>query len=162
MINVAEQMSERRSGIPVSEGARRATEETGIPTTKTSPDHADPHVPVHTTRRRLTTSYKLKVLQKVSELKTAGNGPVGAYLRKEGLYYSSVNHWQKQLDAGTLGIMKKHRRKGEKSREALVAENKKNRRKIEQLKKKLHKTELLVELQKKISQMMEMENETSV
>ena len=155
-------MSESKAGIPVSEGARRATEETGIPAAKKPSNHADPQVPVHTTRRRLTTAYKLKLLQKVSELKTTGNGPVGAYLRAQGLYYSSVNYWQKQLDEGTLGKVKKHRSKGEKSRETLVAENKKIRRKMQQLEKKLHKTELLVELQKKISQMMEMDNETSV
>jgi len=44
-------------------------------------------------RRRHTVAYKLKVLETVAALRAEGNGAVGAYLRREGLYYSSVQFW---------------------------------------------------------------------
>jgi hypothetical protein len=54
----------------------------------------------------------------------------------------------------------------EKNRDDIIAENKQLRRKLEQTEKRLHKTELLVELQKKLSAFMEMDSpsrpETSV
>lgn len=134
-----------------TEGGRRPI---GVPVeTNHKPD---PEVVVQMTRRRLNNSYKLKVLNQVDGLRNAGNGAIGAYLRKEGLYYSMVHNWSKQRDAGLLrGQRFAH--SNEKSRETIIAENKQLRRKLEQTEKRLHKTELLVELQKKLSAFMEMD-----
>jgi len=67
-----------------------------------------------------------------------------------------VHNWSKQRD---LGLLRGHRtsRSNEKSRDAIIAENKQLRRKLEQTEKRLQKTELLVELQKKLSVFMEMD-----
>jgi hypothetical protein len=100
------------------------------------------------------------VLQNVSRFKEQGSGALGAYLRQEGLYYSSVTRWQKQLETGVLGTKTK-RGKQEKCRQALLKENKALRRKMERLEQKLEKTELIVELQKKISQLMDTDSGTS-
>jgi transposase len=138
-----------------TEGGRRPT---GVPAeTNHKPD---PEVVARITRRRLTTSYKLKVLKQVDNLRHEGNGAIGAYLRKEGLYYSMVHNWGKQRDQG---LFSSHRNSTthEKNRDAIIAENKQLRRKLEQTEKKLHKTELLVELQKKLSAFIEMENQSS-
>ena len=106
-------------------------------------------------RRRHTLSYKLKVLETVAELRTQGSGAIGAYLRSEGLYYSTIRAWQRQQAEGKLtsgdGSSKKT------SREELLAENKRLRRQNEQLEKRLQKTELIVELQKKLSQVLQID-----
>jgi len=119
-------------------------------------DKPDSEVVVQMTRRRINNSYKLKVLNHVDSLRDDGNGAIGAYLRKEGLYYSMVHNWSKQRDEGLLrGHGTANSR--EKNRDAILAENKQLRRKLEQTEKRLHKTELLVELQKKLSAFMEMD-----
>jgi hypothetical protein len=98
-------------------------------------------------------AYKLKVLDTVASVRERGNGAVGAYLRTEGLYYSSVKKWERQRSAGQLTSQNRGPR--EKSREALLAENKQLRRQLEQAKKRLAKTELIVDLQKKLSTLVE-------
>lgn len=131
-----------------TEGGRRPT---GVPIAAGSA--SSPEVVVRPKRRRHTLTYKLKVLETVAVLRTEGHGPVGAYLRKEGLYYSSVRTWERQQSQGRLTA----NRRGSKvkNREALLADNKRLRRKQEQLEKRLKKTELIVELQKKLSEIME-------
>jgi hypothetical protein len=134
-----------------TEGGRRPT---GVPAGANG--KPDTEVIARMTRRRLTSSYKLKVLKQVENLREAGNGAIGAYLRKEGLYYSMVHNWSKQRDQG---LLTGHSRSNmhEKNRDEIIAENKQLRRKLEQAEKRLHKTELLVELQKKLSAFMEMD-----
>lgn len=127
------------------EGARRAT---GVPVERTN--HPDPEVrPSGKTRRRLTVGYKLKVIAAVEELRSQGNGAIGAYLRKEGLYYATVHKWAKLQEKGFLTSNKPGTH--QKSNKGLHGEIAKLRRKLEQAEKKLKKTELIVELQKKLS-----------
>ncbi len=139
-------------GSSETEGSRRLT---GVSDEK----HPDPEVPVRAKRRYHTTAYKLKVLQKVSELKIQGSGKLGAYLRGEGLYYSYIRKWQEQLDSGVLTTK---RGRKEKDRDALKQENIRLKRKLEQTEKKLKKTELIVDLQKKISEIMGIETEKDI
>lgn len=129
-----------------SEGARRATGE-ALTAARPNPD---PQVEQRPIRRRMSVAYKLKVIQKVEGLKGEGHGSVGSYLRKEGLYYSSVRKWKQESEDGTLGMPRKSG-KPRKERESLLRENKLLRRKMEQMDKKLAKQELIIELQKKIS-----------
>ena len=127
------------------EGGRRPT---GVPANSNA-EKPDPEVIPTRKRRRLTRAYKEKVLRTVEEIKSDDSRSVGAYLRKEGLYYSAVSKWAQELKNGSL----KEKKTGPKqnSREALVSENKQLRRKLEQVEKKLRKTELIVDLQKKLS-----------
>jgi transposase len=127
---------------------------TGVPAEVN--EKPDPEVVVQMTRRRLNNSYKLKVLNHVDSLRDDGSGAIGAYLRKEGLYYSMVHNWSKQREQGLLRSHSNTNSR-EKSRDSIIAENKQLRRKLEQTEKRLHKTELLVELQKKLSAFMEMD-----
>jgi len=139
-------------GSSETEGSRRLT---GVSDDK----HPDPEVPVRAKRRYHTTAYKLKVLQKVAELKIQGSGKLGAYLRGEGLYYSYIRKWQEQLDSGVLTT---RRGRKEKDRDALKQEIIRLKRKLEQTEKKLKKTELIVDLQKKISEIMGIETEKDI
>jgi transposase-like protein len=121
---------------------------TGVPA-NSSAEKPDPEVIPKRIRRRLTRAYKIKILRTVEDIKSDGSRSIGAYLRKEGLYYSTVSKWAQELKDGKL----EERKPGPKqnSREALVLEIKKLRRKLEQTEKKLRKTELIVDLQKKLS-----------
>jgi len=140
--------------VPIPAGTEGGRRPTGVPAGMGG--KPDPEVVIQMTRRRLNNSYKLKVLNHVDSLRNDGNGAIGAYLRKEGLYYSMVHNWSKQRDQGLLRGHNNANSK-EKSRDAILAENKQLRRKLEQTEKRLHKTELLVELQKKLSAFMEMD-----
>ena len=84
---------------------------------------------------------------------------MGAYLRKEGLYYSSIRSWERLRDQGLLTSTSKGPK--ENNRDALLAENKQLRRKLDQAQKRLAKTELIIELQKKLSAIMGIDDPTN-
>jgi transposase-like protein len=109
----------------------------------------DVEVVAHKTRRRLTVGYKIRVIETVTELKANGSSSIGSYLRKEGLYYSSVRKWMQQHERGELTATKSGGKT--KSRAVLQAEIHRLRRQLERTEKRLKKTELIVELQKKLS-----------
>ncbi len=117
--------------------------------------YPDPEVTVIPKRRRLTVAYKIKVINTVEELRSQGEGAIGAYLRKEGLYYASVHKWAQQYREGLLTSQKPGR--SQKSHKDMQYEIVKLKRKLEQTEKKLKKTELVVELQKKLSSILEIE-----
>lgn len=129
---------------PVTEGGRRPTGVTGVET-----NIADVEVVAHKKRRNLTVGYKIRVIETVAELKANGSSSVGSYLRKEGLYYSAVQKWIKQHERGELTTTKSGGKT--KNRAVLQAEIHRLRRQLESMEKKLKKTELIVELQKKLS-----------
>ena len=148
------QKSVSSNGSTGAQGGRRPT---GAPVD--APSRPDPEVVARSTRRRLTVAYKLKVLDTVAALRDQGRGAIGAYLRKEGLYYSNVATWERQRSQGILTAAKKGPK--EKSRDSILSENKQLRRKLEQTQKRLTKTEMIVDLQKKLSAFMEMEAQQS-
>ena len=141
-------------GTAGTEGGRRPTVVPADAHTK-----PDPEVVARPHRRNLTVSYKLKVLETVAALREQGQGTVGAYLRKEGLYYSSIRYWERLRDKGLLTSTLKGPK--ENNRDALLAENKQLRRQLEQTKKRLAKTELIIELQKKLSAIMGIDDPTN-
>jgi len=133
--------------LPQTPGMEEGRMPTGVPGIETTP--TDVEVVAHKTRRRLTIGYKIRVIETVAELKANGSSSIGSYLRKEGLYYSSVRKWIEQQERGELTASKSAGKT--KSREVLQAEIHRLRRQLERTEKKLKKTELIVELQKKLS-----------
>ncbi|WP_431737986.1 hypothetical protein [Cellulosispirillum alkaliphilum] len=136
---------ESESELPEREGGLRST---GVQADSNA-QKPDPEVIPKSKRRRLTRAYKEKVLRTVEEIKSDGSQSVGAYLRKEGLYFSALSKWSRELKNGSLREKKTGPKQS--NREALALENKQLRRKLEQTEKKLRKTELIVDLQKKLS-----------
>lgn len=126
-----------------SEGGRRPTGDP-IPDTETE-------VVVPGKRRRYTKAYKLSVLDTVAEMKKNEPGKIGEYLRSEGLYYRTVCKWRNQQRDGSLS----EHRKGTIGyvRESMAKENARLKRQLAATQKKLEQAELLVDLQKKISQL---------
>jgi transposase-like protein len=108
-------------------------------------------------RRRLTVPYKIRIVETVRTLKSEGHGSIGEFLRREGLYYSTVRKWTEQYDRGELA-----RRQDESKAKtrALQAENQRLRRRLEQVERKLKKTEAIVEIQKKLSAILSLDQTT--
>jgi transposase len=117
----------------------------------------DPEV-VPSRRRTHSVPFKIKVVETVARLRKEGTpGAIGAYLRQEGLYGSSVTNWERSMRNGTLTTSRPGP-KGKKHSD-LQDEVKRLRRKLEQTEKKLAKTQLLVEIQKKLSAILDEETE---
>jgi transposase len=144
------------------EGARRATE---IPSeqsqteltvrpfesTQGQPTPPDPEVTEQATRRRYSEQYKLAILAKADACKQPGE--IGALLRSEGLYSSQLATWRHQRQEGILMALKgKKRGRAGAGNEPLVQENKRLQNENRRLTKRLQRAELIIDIQKKVSE----------
>lgn len=113
----------------------------------------DPEVPEKARRRRFKAEYKLRVLR---EAEACGDpGEVGALLRREGLYSSHLSSWRQQRDRGLLEVMASKKRGPKSKRNDPVArENAKLRREKAALERKLKQAELIIDIQKKASEIL--------
>jgi transposase len=104
-------------------------------------------------RRRFTAEYKLNILRQAEVCREPGG--VGALLRREGLYSSHLTTWRRQRDAGILsGLKPKPRGRKANPHHPLQAEVEQLRKENNRLQRRLKKAELIIEIQKKISQML--------
>ena len=113
----------------------------------------DPEVVSKPQRRRYTAEYKLRMLQEYDACEQPGEK--GALLRREGIYSSNISTWRRQYSQGGMDGLHKTKR-GPKA-DPQTRENKKLRQENEQLKKRLQHAELIIEVQKKVSQILEIE-----
>lgn len=124
-----------------------------IQTHSTGTKRPDPEVVALPPQRRIYTStYKLRILLEAEAIASKGEGGLGAFLRKEGLYSSHLSQWRRQKAQGLLGERK--RGKDGKARDALVKEILQLKRRLAASEKRAAQAEFLVDLQKKISQLM--------
>lgn len=100
-------------------------------------------------RRQHPTEYKLRILDEIDECK--GSGEVGALLRREGLYSSLVSKWREQREQGGLTGLSGHRR-GPKV-DPNAAELARLQRENKRLKEQLERAELIIDVQKKVAQL---------
>jgi transposase-like protein len=112
----------------------------------------DPTVPEKPDRRRFTADYKLRVLQEAD--RCTQSGELGALLRREGLYSSHLANWRQLRDEGTLSGLAKPRGRKPAANAALVAENERLKRHNERLEAKLRQAETIIEVQKKLSEIL--------
>lgn len=112
-----------------------------------------PEVPAQAARRRYSAEYKLKILAQYDSCKNSSE--VGALLRREGLYSSHLTTWRKQRDAGALAGLKPQKR-GRKQQEVnpLAREVARLQRENERLQARLKQAETIIEVQKKVSQLL--------
>jgi transposase len=104
-------------------------------------------------RRSFTGEYKQRILREAAACKEPG--AVGALLRREGLYSSHLTHWRKEAGRGELARLTPKKRgpqpKVVDARDRQLAEQ---RREIVRLRKRAERAEALVEIQKKVSQLL--------
>jgi transposase-like protein len=105
------------------------------------------------TRRRFTAKYKLKILRKADACEA--HGKIGELLRKEGLYTSHLALWRKQREQGAIAGLAP-RKRGPKP-----VEHDERDERIEALNKELgaltvraERAEALIELQKKVAELL--------
>jgi len=114
----------------------------------------DPEVPAKATRRRFSGEYKRRIVREADAARDAGE--IGALLRREGLYSSHLVTWRGQRERGELaGLSPRRRGRKVKAVNPLakrVAELERDKRRLE---RRLQQAELLLEIQKKASQLLE-------
>jgi transposase-like protein len=109
----------------------------------------NPEVTQRAPRRSFTTADKLRILAEADACKQSGQ--LGALLRREGLYSSTLANFRKQRDAGKLGkdpaLVRQQRLEKEATRQ-------RDLRKIARLEAENKKLKVLIELQKKVAELM--------
>ena len=110
----------------------------------------DPEVSLKAKRRTFSAEYKLRILNEASACRTPGER--GALLRREGLYSSHLTHWRRELRDGALNGLQPKKR-GPKS-DPVAVENAQLKREIARLQAKLERAETIIEVQKKLSQLL--------
>ena len=108
----------------------------------------DPEVAERPVRRRFTTEYKLRILEEADACTEPGQ--MGALLRREGLYSSSLATWRRQRREGTLAGLSPKKR-GRKGDDEATREIKRLRRENERLRRQLEQAKTVIEVQKKLS-----------
>jgi transposase len=105
------------------------------------------------TRRRYTREEKLRILRLVEACKERGQ--IGAILRREGIYYSTLRDFQEQRAQGRLepGY--------ERDKQTTIAEQAADKKRIaeleaqnRQLRQRLEQAEIVIDVQKKLSQLL--------
>ncbi len=104
-------------------------------------------------RRRFTVEYKVKILAEADAC--TDTGQLGELLRREGLYSSHLSTWRRRRAEGALaGLTSKRRGRKAKPKNPLANENERLRRENERLKDQLRQAELIIDVQKKVSEML--------
>lgn len=152
--------------IPAIAGSRRASAMAGMaPEDSTRQEQKlttsppDPEVTEKPVRRRFTAKYKLGILNQADACTKPGT--LAALLRREGLYSSNLNTWRRQRDEGSLAALtpKQRGRKALKP-EPMAVENERLRKENTRLAKRLKQAELIIDVQKKVSQILGITLET--
>jgi transposase-like protein len=85
-------------------------------------------------------------------------GEIGALLRREGLYWSSLSTWRRQRESGELAGLKGKRRGPERREKNPLADRVRElERENARLKRRAERAEGIVELQKKVSEILGIE-----
>jgi len=116
--------------------------------------YPNPEVKTKAERRRFTTAYKLRILSEAENCTEPGE--LGALLRREGLYDSHLWRWRKAQEEGRLNLSSKREKKSAKTQalKQTIAELEQEK---ERLSKALEQAELVIDVQKKLSQLFGLE-----
>jgi transposase len=118
-----------------------------------APPPPDPEVRERAARRRFTAEYKLRIVREADECR--GPGELGALLRREGLYSSHLTTWRRQRDAGALsGLSPKKRGRPATAPSPLARRVAQLEREKAHLERRLQQAETIIEVQKKISEIL--------
>ena len=134
----------------VSQGARRATEETTGSAPPAAARGVATEVVPHARRRQFSNADKRRILEAADRCTQPGE--IGALLRREGIYSSSLSTWRRQREAAELAALAPQKR-GPKV-DANIAEARQIAqlmRENERLKSQLGKARLVIEVQKKVA-----------
>lgn len=143
---------------PLSDKQRNTAHQNGhnpiSPKTAPTASRPDPQVTQRATRRRFTAADKLRILAEADACHQPGQ--LGALLRREGCYSSTLASFRKQREEGKLGkdpnLVRQQRRDKEAARQ-------RDARKIAQLEAENKKLKILLDLQKKVAELLSLSQE---
>jgi transposase-like protein len=101
-------------------------------------------------RKRFTAAEKIRILREVEACR--GTGEMGALLRREGIYSSYLTTWRKQRESQELEGLAPQKRGPKPNPEAI--ELAKLRREHARLQERMRQAELIMDVQKKVAQML--------
>lgn len=158
-INLSPTGSDALAAVGETMGALKATGvcHTAEPPTVNGPvNRPDPEVPEKTKRRKFTAAYKLRMLNEAEQ--STQPGEIGALLRREGLYSSHLTTWRHQREQGVLhGLNPKKRGRKAKPIDPSAGRIAQLEKENQRLKNRLRKAEIIIEAQKKISEILGIE-----
>ena len=112
----------------------------------------DPEVLETPKRRRFSAEYKARIVQEADSCTQWGE--VGALLRREGLHWSQLRKWRALFRKAVHGALKDDKRGRKRIKQPLEAENERLRKQIGRLEQRLKQAETIIDVQKKISEML--------
>jgi transposase len=116
----------------------------------------DPEVRVTPQRRNFSAEYKLEILRRTDACTRPGE--VGALLEAEGLYSSLLSKWRQARAAGRLnGVQEQKRGPKPAADRELAEEHAALQRENARLRERLATAETIIEVQKKLSQLLGLE-----
>lgn len=135
---------------PIDAETGGATDVGRGPRVVAAPVSASPELPDRPCRRTFTAKDKLRILADVD--RAAATGGIGAVLRREGVYSSTLSDWRRQRDAGAFKALVPGKR-GPKTTEpnpfdAEIALLRKNNARLAQ---RLTRAEAIIDIQKKVA-----------
>jgi transposase len=126
-----------------SPGTKETTVKLNIP---------DPQVLERPERRKFTVEYKARIAREADTC--TEQGQIGALLRREGLYSSQLANWRRLYQEGALKALKDDKRGRKQVKNPLEAENEKLKKKNARLEERLAQAEAIIDIQKKLSQIL--------
>ena len=117
------------------------------------PDVPDPEVVPIAERRRFTAEEKLRIIEEADRCTEPGE--IGALLRREGIYSSYLSRWRRARERGQLTALGAQQRGPKPATDvALAREVARLRHENERLQDRLERAETIIEIQKKLSQLL--------
>jgi len=119
-------------------------------------ERPDPEVRPAPLRRRFSAKEKLRILEEAAACTKPGE--IGALVRREGIYSSYLSRWRWARDRGQLdGLSAKKRGPKSSATKELAEENAALRQENKRLRTRLERAETIIDVQKKLSQMLGLE-----
>jgi transposase len=112
---------------------------------------ADPEVPAKPQRRKFSAEDKKRILEEADA--ATEHGAIGAMLRREGIYSSTLYGWRKERNAAVRQAFSQ-KRGPQPKRNPLAGDNEKLRRQNQRLQEELDKAHIIIDVQKKVARLL--------
>ncbi len=133
-----------------SQGARRATEDAPGSAKQDPRPSTDSEVVAHAQRRNFSPAQKRRILEEADRCTKPGD--IGALMRREGIYSSSLSTWRRQRDAADIAALAPQKRGPKidphRAESLHIAQLTRER---DSLKNRLDKALLVIDVQKKLA-----------
>ena len=106
--------------------------------------------PANPQRRQFSADFKTRIVEEADACTQPGE--ITALLRREGLYSSHLVNWRQEYRSGAVAGLAK--RRGPQAKDPVVLEKEELERKVARLEHRLHQAEKIIEVQKKLSELL--------